>query len=93
MSNRYRNAPPLLTFQTRGLGWLQRTALAMGAIAVVVIAFFFLTVALIAGALLAIVIAVRWWWIVRRLRAAQKAAGPLDGEYVVVEKTDTGERR
>jgi hypothetical protein len=88
-----RNAPPLLSFQSRGRGWLQRTALAVGAVAVVAIAFFFITVALIAGALLATGIAIRWWWVMRRLRSARKTAGPLEGEFVVIDQPGPGNRR
>jgi hypothetical protein len=88
-----RNALPLLTYQTRGRNWLQRAALAALGITAIALAFFFITIALVAGALLALSIAVRWWWMTRRIRAARKAAGPLEGEYVVIENVDAGERR
>jgi hypothetical protein len=43
---------------------------------------------LIPGAVLALGLALRWWWIVRRLRAAQKASAPLEGQYTVLEHAD-----
>jgi hypothetical protein len=80
-----RTPPPLLTYNLRGRGLLQRVAITLVAAAFVVVAFFFITAALIAGALLAAVIALRFWWVMRKVRAAQRAAGPLDGEYTVVQ--------
>jgi predicted PurR-regulated permease PerM len=80
-----RNAPPLLTYEIRGRNWLQRAALAVVGAAFIVVGFFFLTAVLIAGALLAAVVAVRFWWVIRRLRKAREAAGPLEGDYTVVD--------
>jgi len=77
------NGRPLLTYQNAGRSWVQRALLTLVGAAVLVLAFFFITIALIAGCLLAIGIALRWWWIVRRLRAAQKGAAPLEAEYTV----------
>jgi hypothetical protein len=82
------NRPPLLQFAARSRSWSQRVLLTLLGAALVMFAFFFITVALIAGSVLAAGIALRWWWIVRRLRAAQKASAPLDGEYTVLEHTD-----
>ena len=79
--------------KTRSRSWLQQVALTVVGVAVVVVAFFFVTVALIAGALLAIGIALRWWWAVRRLRKASANSGPLEGEYVVVERADSDSPR
>ena len=62
------------------------------AVVVVALGFFFLTVALIAGALLAGFVALRWWWMVRRIRKAQSAAGPLEGEFTVVERSEASRR-
>jgi membrane protein implicated in regulation of membrane protease activity len=70
----------------RGRSWLQTAILAVLGITLAVVAFFFVAIALVAGACLALVLAVRWWWIVRRLRAANKTAGPLEGDYVVIEE-------
>jgi hypothetical protein len=80
--------PLFLAGRVRRLTWLQRAALAIFAVSAAIIAFFFITIALVCGALLALVIAVRWWWVMRRVRAARKASGPLEGEYVVVERSD-----
>lgn len=88
-----RNAPPLLIYQTRGRSWLQRAALTALGLAVIVLAFFFLTIALVAGVLLAAVIAVRFWWIMRKMRAAQKASAPLEGEYSVTDRADADKPR
>ena len=41
---------------------------------------------------LAVLIALRWWWITRRLRAALKAAAPLEGTYRVVDSDRVAER-
>jgi hypothetical protein len=79
------NARPLLTYQSAGRSWVQRALLTLVGAAVLVLALFFITIALVAGGLLAIGVALRWWWIVRRLRAAQKAAAPLEAEYTVLE--------
>ena len=67
--------------------------MAIVGVTVIVVAFFFVTVALIAGALLAIGIALRWWWVVRRLRKASANSGPLEGEYVVIERADSDMRQ
>jgi hypothetical protein len=77
----------------RSRSWLQQVALTVVGVAVIVVAFFFVTVALIAGALLAIGIALRWWWVVRRLRKASANSGPLEGEYVVIERADSDSQR
>jgi hypothetical protein len=90
MNERYEQR--LLSFKTRGGNWLQRAAFGFIALAVFVLAFFFITIALAAGAVLAVVIAARWWWITRRLRAALKAAAPLEGAYRVVDSDRVPER-
>jgi len=80
---------PLLSGPKMGSrSWLQQLALTIVAVVIMVVAFFFVTVALIAGALLAIGVALRWWWVVRRLRKASANSGPLEGEYVVIERAD-----
>ena len=73
-------------YQNRGRTWLQRVALAVLGLSAIAIAFFFITIALFAGALLALGIAVRFWWVMRRIRAARKAAGPLEGEFAVIDE-------
>ncbi|HEY0336177.1 MAG TPA: hypothetical protein VGC70_02470 [Burkholderiales bacterium] len=78
------NERPLLMGPRAGRNWAQRALWTLAGASVLVLAFLFITVALIAGSLLAIGIALRWWWIVRRLRAAHKAAAPLEAEYTVV---------
>ena len=78
--------------RSRGKAWLQTALLAVVGITLAVVGFFFVAVALLAGVCLALVIAVRWWWLVRRLRAARKAAGPLEGEYVVLDKQVSDQR-
>ena len=86
-----RTTSPRLT--QRGGNRLKRAAFAVLGLCVAAVfatlAFFFITVALVAGALLALVIAVRWWWAMRRIRAAREAAGPLEGEYTVVDRQNT----
>ena len=90
-----RTAPPLLTHDRSGTR-VKRIAYAVLGFAIaavfVTVAFFFLAVAAVAGALLALVIGVRLWWVMRRMRAARKAAGPLEGEYTVVKNDGAGER-
>ena len=88
-----RRGPLLSGPKMRGRSWLQQAVLAIVGVAVIVVAFFFVTVALIAGALLAIGIALRWWWVVRRLRKASANSGPLEGEYVVIERADNDTRQ
>ena len=78
------NAPPLLTSPWRARNWLQRALIGVIGLAFAVMAFFFITAVLIVGTVAAAAIALRFWWHVRKLRAAQKAAGPLEGEYTVV---------
>ena len=65
--------------------WLARAAIAVLGVAVAALAFFFLTIALIVGAAVALVFGIRLWWVMRRVRAAERAAGPIEGEYTVVE--------
>lgn len=77
---------PLLPPPAHGRNWLHRAGLALVTGAVIVLGFFFLTIALIAGALLATFIALRIWWVMRKFRAAQAAAAPLEGEYTVAER-------
>jgi hypothetical protein len=78
---------PLLLFARRRT-WPQRVLLTLLGAAFVMSALFFITVALIAGAVLALGLALRWWWIVRRLRAAQNASAPLEGQYTVLDHAD-----
>jgi predicted lipid-binding transport protein (Tim44 family) len=80
-----RSSTPRLTYRLGGANPLKRAAYAVLGVALAALAFFFITIALVAGALLALVIAVRWWWMMRRLRAARRRAGPLEGEYTVIE--------
>ena len=82
-------AQRMLGFQHHSGRWLQRTVLALTAGAIAVIAFFFIAIALIAGALLVGAIAIRWWWLARRLHAARDAAAPIEGEYRVIESSNT----
>ena len=89
----YQRGPFLSGPKMRSRSWLQQVALTVVGVAVIVVAFFFVTVALIAGALLAIGIALRWWWVVRRLRKASAHSGPLEGEYVVIERADSDSER
>jgi Flp pilus assembly protein TadB len=88
------DAPPLPN--PRGGNRVKRAAYAVlgvaAAVIVIALGFFFVTLILIAGALLAIVIAVRWWWIMRRLRKARDAAGPLEGDYTVIDQDGGGRR-
>ena len=81
-----------LSFKIRGRNWILRGAFALIALAVFVLAFFFVTLALAAGTVLALVVAVRWWWLTRRVRAALKAAAPLEGAYRVVDRDRIQER-
>jgi Flp pilus assembly protein TadB len=80
-----RNALPGST--SRGRHWLRTAAFALVGISLAVVAFFFIAVALVVGACLALGIAVRWWWVMRRLRAQARTAGPLEGEYAVIEES------
>ena len=77
--------PPLLASPIGARGWLQRVGVMLFAITVIVLGFFFLTIALVVGALLAAVIALRVWWMMRKIRSAQQASEPLEGEYTVTE--------
>jgi membrane protein implicated in regulation of membrane protease activity len=72
--------------------WLARAAFAVVGLAVAVLAFFFLAVALMIGAVVVLVFAVRWWWLVRKVKAARAAAGPLEGEYSVVDPDKANDR-
>jgi len=77
----------------RGLGrWLQRALLAALGAVLVIVAFFFLTIALIVGSFLALALGLRWWWHIRKLRAQARATDALEGEYTVLERTDTRQR-
>ncbi|HEX7045640.1 MAG TPA: hypothetical protein VF203_13620 [Burkholderiales bacterium] len=84
--------PYLLTFESRRSNWLERALYAIGGVAVIVIGFFFLTVALIAGALLALVVIARLWWLSRKLQRAQRRS-VVEGEYEVVERSESERRR
>ncbi len=53
-----------------------------------VLAFFFLVVFLILGAAIVTGLLVRWWWRARTIRR-EHAAVSIEGEYVVVEASDT----
>jgi membrane protein implicated in regulation of membrane protease activity len=72
--------------------WMARAAFAVVALAVAVLAFFFLALAVMVGAVVVLVFAVRWWWLVRKVKAARKAAGPLEGEYTVVDRDAANDR-
>jgi hypothetical protein len=75
------------TLRLAGPGnWLARISFAVLGVAIAVLAFFFLTIALIAGVAVALVFGVRLWWAMRRVRAAERTAGPLEGEYTVVDR-------
>jgi hypothetical protein len=87
------SSPSVLRLQGPRPNWPQRFMLALLGAALVVCGFFFIAVVLVAGSVLAIAIALRWWWIVRRLRAAQKAAAPLEGEYRVLEHDEVQKTR
>jgi hypothetical protein len=81
--------PLLLTYSgSSGGRWLARVLVTAAGLVVAVAAFFFLTVALVVGALIVAIIAVRVWWVMRRIRAQQQAAGPLEGEYTIVKEGD-----
>jgi uncharacterized membrane protein len=81
-----------LTFETRRANWLERVLYAAGAIVVVVIGFFFVTVAFFVGALLALAIVARLWWISRKLKQARNQ-DVVEGEYEVVERSESDRRR
>lgn len=68
------------------LNWLQRGALSVLGLALAVVAFFFITAVLVVVTLAGLAIAVRWWWVMRRVRRAREAAGPLEGEYVRIDR-------
>jgi hypothetical protein len=59
--------------------------------ALLVLGFFFLTIAIVAGALLALVILARWWWLTRKL-ARKRTEGVFEGEYKIVERTESREK-
>lgn len=84
--------PYRLTFESRRSNWLERALYAIGGVAVIVIGFFFLTVALIAGALLALAVIARLWWLSRKLQRAQRRS-VVEGEYEVVERSESEHRR
>ncbi len=66
--------------------WAERLLLTLVGIVILVLGFFFLTIALVAGAILAAIIGARLWWQMRKLKRAAAAHGPMEGEYVVVER-------
>ena len=68
--------------------WLGRVAFAVAGLAIAALAFFFLAFAVVIGTLAAVVVAVRWWWLMRKLKAARKASGPIEGEYTVIDRRD-----
>ena len=72
--------------RSHGRAWLQKAIIVAVGLSLAFVAFFFIAVALVVGACLALGLAVRWWWVMRRLRAEHKAAGPLEGEYAVIEE-------
>ena len=79
--------------RSRGRSLLRTAVLALLGVTLAVLAFFFIAIALVAGACLALGIALRWWWVMRRLRAQGRAAGPLEGEYAVIEDREPQQRR
>jgi hypothetical protein len=81
-----------LTFETRQANWLERVLYAAGAIVVVVIGFFFVTVAFFVGALLALAIVARLWWLSRKLKQARNR-NVVEGDYEVVERSESDRRR
>ena len=87
-----RDDPRLLMPPRPRASWLQRALLAVLGAALAVTAFFFLVFALVAGAILALGIGIRFWWVLRKLRQQAQATAPLEGEYTVVERADTGHR-
>ncbi|MBI4207161.1 MAG: hypothetical protein HY527_19235 [Betaproteobacteria bacterium] len=84
--------PYLLVFESRQRNWLERIAYALGAVAVIVIGFFFLTVALVVGALLALVVIARLWWVSRKLQR-ERDRDVFEGEYKVVNRSESERRR
>ena len=84
--------PYLLTFESRRSNWLERVLFAIGGVAIILVGFFFLTAALIAGALLALVVVARLWWLSRKLQRAQRRS-VVEGEYEVVERSESERRR
>jgi Flp pilus assembly protein TadB len=73
-------------------GWLQRALLVVVAVSLAIVATFFLTVALIVGAFIALAIGARFWWTLRKLRKQARATEALEGDYSVIERSDTAER-
>ena len=90
MNERY--GQRLLSFKTRGGSWIHRAVFGLIAAAVFVLAFFFITIALAAGVVIVTLTLTRWWWLTRRLRAARRAAAPLEGAYHVVDRERLPER-
>jgi hypothetical protein len=72
--------------------WVQRALIAVVAVSLAIVATVFLTVALIAGAFIALAIGVRFWWTLRKLRKQATATEALEGDYTVIERSDTLER-
>ena len=83
--------PRLPGWSARGT-WVQRALIGVVAISLAIVATVFLTVALIAGAFIALAIGVRFWWTLRKLRKQAQASAALEGEYTVVDRSDTAER-
>ena len=65
---------------------LTRAAFAVLGVAIAALSLFFLTIAIVVGSAVALVVGARWWWVLRRARAARDAAGPIEGEYTVVDR-------
>jgi hypothetical protein len=82
------HGPRLLKFESGGANWLARALLIASGAVLAAISLFFITIALVAGTVLVVAIGARWWWLTRRLRAAQHASAPLEGEYTVVERPE-----
>ncbi|GEM_PF-6219308 len=66
---------------------LARAGLVLLGFALFVLAFFFVAVALIVGAVIASIALVRWWWRSRKLASA-RSDGALEGEFIVVERSE-----
>jgi predicted lipid-binding transport protein (Tim44 family) len=74
---------PVVRFDLRGRGPLERIVFGVLLVAVLVLGFFFLVAALIAGAILAAILMARLWWL-RRKHAQAAQDEFITTEYHVV---------